>query len=217
MTPIAGDLIEDFIDELAEKIARHDAVECSAGAHGTGRDLTTLIDGKGVEKAATATTRVGAFRFILVSTLADLERASGLVEGAEHYIKVEWDAEVYLTRTDLDQIRIRPGHLLDGAGDGLIAAGLALRESDIRRENLARFIEALHNQHSSTLSDPRLSVSQESRPSGGEAVRRPRSWARSGTADYSGRAKTGGTDRPARNGPGSVRTAQAWGRFEGDC
>jgi uncharacterized protein YbjT (DUF2867 family) len=145
-TPIAGDLIEDSIDELAAKLAGHDAVVFSAGAHGTGRDFTTLIDGKGVEKAATAATRAGVSQFVLVSAFADSERDKGFGDEFEHYIRVKRGAEIYLTRTDLDWIIVRPGHLLDGAGDGLISAGLALREKDIRRENLAGFIvEALHN------------------------------------------------------------------------
>lgn len=145
-TPTSGDLIEDSIDDLAEKIRGHDAVVFSAGAHGAGRDFTTLIDGKGVEKAAAAAARAGASRFVLVSAFADSERGKGLGEGYEHYIRVKRGAEVYLTRTELDWIIVRPGHLLDGAGDGLITAGLALLEKDIRRENLAEFIvEALRN------------------------------------------------------------------------
>ncbi|MDV7088970.1 NAD(P)-binding oxidoreductase [Rhodococcus opacus] len=145
-TPVAGDLIEDSIDELAAKLAGHDAVVFSAGAHGTGRDFTTLIDGKGVEKAATAAARAGVAQFVLVSTFADSERDKGFGDGFEHYIRVKRGAEIYLTRTDLDWVIVRPGHLLDGAGDGLISAGLALRETDIRRENLAGFIvESLHN------------------------------------------------------------------------
>ncbi|UOT03252.1 SDR family oxidoreductase [Rhodococcus opacus] len=145
-TPIAGDLIEDSIDELAAKLAGHDAVVFTAGAHGTGRDFTTLIDGKGVEKAATAAARAGVSQFVLVSAFAYSERDKGFGDGFEHYIRVKRGAEIYLTRTDLNWIIVRPGHLLDGAGDGLISAGLALREKDIRRENLAGFIvEALHN------------------------------------------------------------------------
>jgi len=45
----------------------HSAVVFSAGAHGTGMDQTTLIDGTGLEKAAAAATRAGVSRFVLVS------------------------------------------------------------------------------------------------------------------------------------------------------
>lgn len=145
--PVAGDLIEDSIDELAAKIGGHDAVVFSAGAHGTGRDQTTLIDGQGLEKAAAAAAKAGASRFVLVSAFADSERAAGLGDDFEHYIKVKRGAEIYLTRTDLDWIIVRPGHLLDEPGDGFVTAGLTLRESPIRRDNLAQFIvESLHSQ-----------------------------------------------------------------------
>ena len=48
-TPVVGDLIADSVEVLADKLKGHDAVVFSAGAHGTGVDQTTLIDGKGLE------------------------------------------------------------------------------------------------------------------------------------------------------------------------
>src|SRR5689334_11584165 len=53
---VTGDLVDDTVEELAAKISGHDAVVFAAGAHGTGRDLTTAIDGRGLEKAADAAT-----------------------------------------------------------------------------------------------------------------------------------------------------------------
>lgn len=138
--PVTGDLVHDTVDQLAAKIAGHDAVVFSAGAHGTGKDQTTLIDGKGLEKAADAAAAAGASRFVLVSAFPDSERTSGLGEGFEHYLRVKKAADGYLTRTDLDWIIVRPGHLLDEPGDGRITAGLALPEANIRRDNLVQFI-----------------------------------------------------------------------------
>jgi nucleoside-diphosphate-sugar epimerase len=144
-TAIAGDLIADSIEELAEKIAGHDAVVFSAGAHGTGKDQTSLIDGKGLEKAADAAIQAGVSRFVLVSAFRDSARTAGLGEGFAHYLWVKKQAEIYLTRTSLNWIILRPGHLLDEPGDGLVTAGLAVEDRDIRRDNLAEFIAtALH-------------------------------------------------------------------------
>jgi nucleoside-diphosphate-sugar epimerase len=144
--PVEGDLVHDTVDQLAAKLAGHDAVVFSAGAHGAGREQTSLIDGKGLEKAADAAAKAGASRFLLVSAFPDSERTSGLGEGFEHYLRVKKAADGYLSRTDLDWIIVRPGHLVDEPGDGLIAAGLALEEAPIRRENLAEFIAtALHD------------------------------------------------------------------------
>ena len=144
--PVLGDLVADTVEELAAKMDGHDAVVFSAGAHGAGAEQTTLIDGKGVEKAAEAASQVGATQFVLVSAFPDSERAAGLGEGFEHYIRVKKGAEIFLTRTDLDWLVVRPGNLRDEPGDGLVTAGLVLYESPVRRDNVAQFIvEALHS------------------------------------------------------------------------
>jgi len=144
-TPVVGDLINDSVDELAAKLAHHDAVVFSAGAHGTGRENTTLIDGRGLEKAADAARLAGVSRFVVVSVFPDANRAGERTDGFEHYMAVKKRADVYLAATDLDWIIVRPGTLTDGTGDGLVTAGPAIAYGDIRRDNLAAFIaETLH-------------------------------------------------------------------------
>ena len=97
-------------DELASLLAGHDAVVFSAGAHGTGRDQTTAIDGKGLEKAVDAARQAGVARFVLVSVFPDAGRDLETNEGFEHYMRVKKAADVYLTATDLDWVVVRPGH-----------------------------------------------------------------------------------------------------------
>ncbi|MEV0331050.1 NAD(P)H-binding protein [Micromonospora echinospora] len=141
-TPVAGDLIADSVEGLAAKMQGHDAVVFSAGAHGTGTEQTTLIDGVGLEKAADAAVLAGLCRFVLVSAFPESERANGLGEGFEHYMRVKKTADVYLTRTDLEWIIVRPGLLRDGTGNGLVTAGLAVEYGDVDRDNVAAFIDA---------------------------------------------------------------------------
>jgi uncharacterized protein YbjT (DUF2867 family) len=141
-TPLVGDLINDSVEELAEKISGHDAVVFSAGAHGTGKDMTTAIDGKGLEKAAAAAARAGVLRFVLVSVFPDALRGPETTEGFEHYMKVKKTADVYLTRTDLDWLIVRPGTLLDEPGTGRVTAGLAIEYGDVHRDDVAAFIDA---------------------------------------------------------------------------
>ena len=144
-TPALGDLINDTVEQLAAKMAQHDAVVFSAGAHGTGSDNTTLIDGRGLEKAADAARLAGVSRFVLVSVFPDANRAGERSEGFEHYMAVKKQADVYLAATDLNWLIVRPGTLTDDAGDGLVTAGPAIAYGDTRRDNLAAFIaEALH-------------------------------------------------------------------------
>jgi nucleoside-diphosphate-sugar epimerase len=147
---VIGDLIADSVDELAQKMRGHDAVVFSAGAHGTGTDKTTLIDGKGLEKAADAAALAGVARFVLVSVFPDALRDGQPSEGFEHYIKVKKTADVYLTRTDLHWLIVRPGTLLDTPGTGRVTAGPAVEYGDVHRDDVAAFIDA-------ALHEPRLS------------------------------------------------------------
>lgn len=141
-SPVAGDLIADDVETLAERMAGHDAVVFSAGAHGTGADQTTLIDGRGLEKAAEAAERAGVRRFVLVSVFPEAGRDRDLGEGFTHYLRVKKAADAYLVRTDLDWLIVRPGRLTDEPGDGLVTAGPALEYGTVRRANVAAFIDA---------------------------------------------------------------------------
>ena len=110
---LAGDLIADSVEDLAVKFSGHDAVVFSAGAHGTGMDKTTAIDGRGLEKAADAAALVGVTRFVFVSVFPEAGRDRERSEGFEHYMRVKKAADVYLSHTDLDWVIVRPGDLLD--------------------------------------------------------------------------------------------------------
>ncbi|MEV7135589.1 NAD(P)H-binding protein [Arthrobacter sp. NPDC093128] len=105
--PVTGDLIQDTVEDLAGKMTGHDAVVFSAGAHGTGMEKTTLIDGKGLEKAADAASKAGVSSFVLVSAFPESERGKGLGEGFEHYMRVKKTADIYLAQTDLDWLIVR--------------------------------------------------------------------------------------------------------------
>ena len=140
---VAGDLIESSVEQLAALIAGHDAVVFSAGAHGTGRNQTTLIDGVGLEKAAAAAEQAGVDRFLLVSVFPDAGRGRDPQEGFEHYMRVKKSADVHLAGTGLDWVIVRPGTLRDEPGDGLVAAGPAIEYGDVRRDNVAAFLAAV--------------------------------------------------------------------------
>lgn len=148
-TPMAGDLIADRPEVLAERLRGHDAVVFSAGAHGTGMDQTTLIDGRGLERTAAAAALAGVRRVVLVSAFPDAGRGGPPREGFEHYMRVKKAADVHLAATDLDWLIIRPGHLRDDPGAGLVSAGAAVAYGDVTRDDVAAFIAA-------ALHEPRL-------------------------------------------------------------
>ena len=141
-TPVVGDLIGDSVTALAERLAGHDAVVFSAGAHGTGADQTAAIDGHGLEKAVEAATMAGVRRFVLVSVFLDAARDQPRSEGFEHYMSVKRAADVRLAASELDWLILRPGLLLDDPGTGLVAAGTSIAYGSVPRDDVAAFIAA---------------------------------------------------------------------------
>lgn len=137
------DLVAGSTAELAALATGHDAVVFSAGAHGAGRDQTTLIDGRGLEKAVDAARSAGVGRFVLVSVFPDAGRSQETNEGFEHYMRVKKAADVYLTATDLDWVVVRPGTLTDTPGTGTVRAGWALPYGDVHRDDVAAFLAAV--------------------------------------------------------------------------
>ena len=144
-TATTGDLIHNSVEELAELFRGHDVVVFSAGAHDTGKENTTLIDGVGLEKAAHAAIAANVQRFILVSAFPGTGLNDNLGENFEHYMAVKKAADVYLSHSNLEWLIVRPGTLTDKQGSGYITAGLAINYGDISRDNVADFIaEAVH-------------------------------------------------------------------------
>lgn len=142
-TAVLADLIDDTVEDIAQAMRGHDAVVFSAGAHGTGRDQTTLIDGIGLEKAAAAAARADVPRFVLVSAFPESERGRDLGEGFEHYMRVKKAADVHLVHTDLDWVILRPGGLLDSPGTGRVSAGPAIAYGSVSRDDVAGVIAAI--------------------------------------------------------------------------
>ena len=141
-TPVAGDLIGDSVPALADRLTGHDAVVFSAGAHGTGAEQTTAIDGDGLRKAVEAATTAGVRRFVLVSVFMDAARDQPRSTASEHYMAVKRAADVHLAASDLDWLILRPGVLLDDAGTGFVQAGPSIAYGAVPRDDVAAFIAA---------------------------------------------------------------------------
>lgn len=141
-SPLIGDLIGDDVPKLSHWMCGHDVVVFTAGAHGTGIDQTSLIDGRGLEKAVAAAEAAGVTRFVLVSAMPEAGRGKNLGERFEHYLGVKKATEAYLSRTDLDWLIVRPGTLTDDPGSGLVAAGPAVIDAPVSRDNVAGFLAA---------------------------------------------------------------------------
>jgi uncharacterized protein YbjT (DUF2867 family) len=143
------DLVEGPVEDLAQIMRGHNAVVFSAGAHGTGREQTTLIDGRGLERSVEAARAAGVRRFVVVSVFPDAGRDVETNAGFEHYMRVKKTADVHLTESDLDWLVVRPGTLTDEPGTGTVRAGWAVPYGAVHRDDVAAFIAA-------ALREPRL-------------------------------------------------------------
>jgi len=141
--PVAGDIQQLTVDQLAQKMAHHEVVIFSAGAGGAGIELTNAIDGEGLALAVDAAEKAHVKRFLLVSAFPDAGRGKKTSEGFENYMRVKRLADVRLVESALDWVILRPGTLTDVAGTGRVRADLAIPYGSVPREDVAATLVAL--------------------------------------------------------------------------
>lgn len=140
-----GDLTDLTPAALAELMGPADKVLFSAGSGGGDMTATTAVDGDGVSKTIDAAKLAGVRRFVLVSVFPEAWRDRDEGAGFEHYIRVKKDAEVALTRSDLDWVIVRPAALLDDPGRGSITLGPAEIHDEVPRADVAATLaEIIH-------------------------------------------------------------------------
>ena len=136
--PVLGSLLELDVEGLSRLMAGSDVVVFAAGAGGKGgADMTSAIDGRGLELAVAAAREAGVPRFLLVSAFPEASRAKKVSETFEHYMVVKKLADVHLAESDLDWVILRPGILLDVPGTGKIRSGLAIPYGEVSRDDVA--------------------------------------------------------------------------------
>ncbi|MBW1214558.1 SDR family oxidoreductase [Pantoea allii] len=141
--PVAGDIQQLTVDQLAQKMAHHEVVIFSAGAGGAGIELTNAIDGEGLALAVDAAEKAHVKRFMLVSAFPDAGRGEKTSERFENYMRVKRLADVRLVESALDWVILRPGTLTDVAGTGRVRADLAIPYGSVPREDVAATLVAL--------------------------------------------------------------------------
>lgn len=145
-----GDLAGMTAEELAETFRGVDAIVFSAGSNGGSKEITKAIDGDGVATAIEAATLAGVERLALVSVLPESWRERDLGEEVEYYFAVKKDADIALSRSELNWLILRPSLLLDGPGAGTVSLGPAEFHGQITRDDVASTLAAL-------LHEPRIS------------------------------------------------------------
>ncbi len=140
-----GDLPGMTAEELAALFGDADAIVFSAGSNAGSKEVTTAIDGDGVEKAITASHLAGVERFVLVSVHPEAWRERDLGDDEEHYFAVKKNADIALSHSGLEWLILRPSLLLDGPGVGTVSLGPAESHGQITRDDVASTLaELLH-------------------------------------------------------------------------
>lgn len=138
--PVVGDL-DDVFEPVLEGV---DGVVFSAGSGGhTGPDRTMIIDLWGAIKVVRAAERLGAKRFVMVSSRRSRDPDAAPV-GIRHYLVAKLIADEYLERSTLDYTIVRPGMLTDVPGTGRVSAAetLNIEETAVPRADVAATIVA---------------------------------------------------------------------------
>jgi uncharacterized protein YbjT (DUF2867 family) len=140
-----GDLSSMTAEQLAAAFGDVDVIVFSAGSNGGSTEVTAAIDGDGVVRAIKAARLAGVERFVLVSVLPESWRERDLGEEVEYYFAVKKQADVALSRSDLNWLILRPSLLLDGPGTGTVSLGPAELHGQIARDDVAATLaELLH-------------------------------------------------------------------------
>ncbi|MER7606731.1 NAD(P)H-binding protein [Nocardioides sp. NPDC127503] len=143
METTLGDLSTMSATDLARAATGSDAIVYTAGSNGGAREVTKAIDGDGVTKALEAARLAGIRRFVLVSVLPESWRERDNPDEVEYYFAVKKQADIAVTRSDLDWVILRPSLLVDDPALGTISLGPAEAHGEIARADVAETLAEL--------------------------------------------------------------------------
>jgi uncharacterized protein YbjT (DUF2867 family) len=140
--PVIGDLENDA--SLAPYVKGADAVVFAAGAGpGSGPARKRTVDLGGAVKLADAAVGEGVRRYVMVSSIGAHDPASG-GDAMGAYLAAKSEADAYVTGLDgLDWTIVRPGHLTDDPGTGLVTVSREMGgRGPVPRDDVAAVLAA---------------------------------------------------------------------------
>jgi uncharacterized protein YbjT (DUF2867 family) len=138
--PVLGDLENDA--SLAPYVKGADAVVFAAGAGpGSGPARKRTVDLGGAIKLADAAMAESVSRYVMVSSIgAENPSAGGAMQP---YLEAKAEADAYVVGSGLDHTIVRPGHLTDDPGTGLVKVTRTLgNRGPIPRDDVAAVLAA---------------------------------------------------------------------------
>ena len=139
---LVADLESTGADEVAEGIRGAEAVVFSAGAGpGSGAERKLTLDRDGALLLVAAAERVGARRYVIVSSMgADPSHEGDDV--FDVYLRAKGEADAAVAASGLDHTIVRPGRLTDGPGTGMVRIAERVERGEISRDDVAAVLAA---------------------------------------------------------------------------
>jgi len=140
--PVIGDLEND--QTLSPYVKGADAVVFAAGAGpGSGPARKRTVDLGGAVKLADAAVEQGVRRYVMISSIGAQDPAAG-GDTMGPYLAAKAEADAYVTSlASLDWTIVRPGHLVDEPGTGLVTVSRQLGGSGpVPRDDVAAVVAA---------------------------------------------------------------------------
>lgn len=133
--------VRETVTQIVEKLSGIDAIVFTAGG---GSSMLVDLDGK--VKTAKAAEQAGVKRFILISAggihhFHDDDRLEWMNDYEEYSAAMHY-SDLWVEHSNLDYTIIRPGHLSNEAGTGMIQIGEYLPHKNITREDVALVVIA---------------------------------------------------------------------------
>jgi uncharacterized protein YbjT (DUF2867 family) len=144
-TAYVVDLEKASVDEVAEHLRGADAVVFAAGAGpGSGAARKETVDRDAAILLADAAESAGVDRYVMVSAMGADPQATADDEVFQVYLRAKGAAdEAIRARTALHWTIVRPGHLTDEAGSGLVKIAESTGAGSIPREDVAAVLAAV--------------------------------------------------------------------------
>ncbi|TVR32657.1 MAG: SDR family oxidoreductase [Balneolaceae bacterium] len=142
--PVVADIEKE--DDISEAVGSADAVVFAAGAGpGSGAERKWTVDRDGAIKLIEAAKKNGIKRYVMISAMGlDTPRGDEVFQA---YQKAKAEADEALKQSGLDYTIIKPGRLTNDPGTGRVKIARNLDGGEIPREDVARVIRAVIEDH----------------------------------------------------------------------
>jgi uncharacterized protein YbjT (DUF2867 family) len=137
MNARVGDLSSMTVEEIAATFGEVDAIVFSAGSNGGSKEVTNAIDGDGSGKRSRrhASPVSSALPWCQCSRNPGANATSARRSSTTSPFKK--DADIAVSRSDLNWLILRPSLVLDGPGVGTVSLGPAESHGQIARDDVA--------------------------------------------------------------------------------